>query len=149
MKTMTSLDFLNNIINPARVAAGESAVQNNQFVKRVADELDLLETQKLFELGKTGHKMPYFDLTEDQMRLVGMRESKAVRKIEDELDDLGVKQKICLTPKGGRPAEYYDLTMTLVTGYSVKDRLAVVKRWLHCTPFDFEGVNFSPYHLSE
>lgn len=78
--SMSSLDFLNDYINPARMELGQNPVQNNQFVKRVADELDLDETQKLFELGKTGHRMPYFTLDYDQMMLVGMRESKAVRK---------------------------------------------------------------------
>lgn len=39
--TMTSLDFLNKVINPARIAAGESPVPNYKFLKKVEDELDL------------------------------------------------------------------------------------------------------------
>lgn len=39
--TMTSLDFLNEIINPARIAAGENPVENSKFLKKVEDELDL------------------------------------------------------------------------------------------------------------
>jgi len=30
--TMSSLDFLNKVINPARKAAGESEVRNNVFI---------------------------------------------------------------------------------------------------------------------
>lgn len=37
MNTMTSLDFLNNIVNPARVGAGESKIENRHFVARVVD----------------------------------------------------------------------------------------------------------------
>lgn len=75
--TMSSLDFLNNIVNPARVSSGESEVRNNVFIVRVLDECDdLLTYKKLVR----GNEMTIADLDQEQMMLVGMRESKAVRK---------------------------------------------------------------------
>lgn len=85
--TMSSLDFLKNVINPARVAEGEEVwVRHNDFLARVKDELEgqVLVT-KLFTpklQGRGGNRKPFevVDLNMDQMLLVGMRESKAVRK---------------------------------------------------------------------
>lgn len=85
--TMSSLDFLKNFINPARVAAGEEVwVRHNDFLARVKDELEgqVLVT-KLFTpklQGRGGNRKPFevVDLNMDQMLLVGMRESKSVRK---------------------------------------------------------------------
>ena len=77
-QTMSSLDFLNNIINPARVAAGESEVANRHFIVRVEDELDDLGAGKTFT--RYGNTVKYYELTFEQMTLVGMRESKAVRR---------------------------------------------------------------------
>jgi len=85
--TMSSLDFLKNVINPARVAEGEEVwARHNDFLTRVKDELEgqVLVT-KLFTpklQGRGGNRKPFevIDLNMDQMLLVGMRESKAVRK---------------------------------------------------------------------
>lgn len=79
--TMNSLDFLNNIINPARKEAGESIQANDKFLNKVMDELDL--TEKLsgsLQTSSGAKKYFYINLNTDQMLLVGMRESKAVRK---------------------------------------------------------------------
>lgn len=87
--TITSLDFLNNYINPARVAAGEPSVSKQAFLIRVEDELEneglrdvkINITEEINNLGfAVSRKTKYYDLTHDQMMLVGMRESKAVRK---------------------------------------------------------------------
>ncbi|EAR3926946.1 hypothetical protein PC146_000964 [Salmonella enterica] len=79
---MSSLDFLNNIINPARKAASEEPVRNLDFVNRLKDELDLNnENFVLFETGTRGRNPLVTQLNYDQMMLVGMRESKAVRKV--------------------------------------------------------------------
>ncbi|WMX18779.1 putative DNA-binding protein [Escherichia phage vB_EcoP_PAS7] len=77
-QTMSSLDFLNNIINPARVAAGEREVRNRDFIKRVEDELDDLTAGETFV--RFGNTVTYYNLTLEQMTLIGMRESKAVRR---------------------------------------------------------------------
>lgn len=78
--TMSSLDFLNGIINPAREEAGEKSISNKDFTNRVADELNLKEENfLLFDSGNAGRKAKYINLNADQLLLVGMRESKAVR----------------------------------------------------------------------
>lgn len=81
-QTMTTLDFLNNIINPAREAAGESVVENRKFLSKVEDELDDLTAGIIV---RQSHSRGYndvkaYNLTLEQMTLIGMRESKAVRR---------------------------------------------------------------------
>lgn len=78
--TMSSLDFLSNIINPSRIEAGEKPVRPTDFHARVNDEIDEELNYENFVVGKTGHKTHYTMLTMEQMTLVGMRESKAVRR---------------------------------------------------------------------
>ncbi|WP_145542492.1 hypothetical protein [Yersinia mollaretii] len=70
-------------INPARVEAGENPVDNRKFLARVRDELD--DERKTFPtvlITPTGggRQMESITLTGDQLLLVGMRESKAVRR---------------------------------------------------------------------
>ena len=80
-QTMSSLDFLKRIINPARAEAGENKHKNSAFFLRACDELelDVTKAKKIAPLGG-GPMQNYLMLTEDQLMLVGMRESKAVRK---------------------------------------------------------------------
>jgi len=78
--TMSSID-LRDIVNDAREEAGQSRVRNDQFVARIKDELgDELGGCKKIAYPGTGAFMDYYDLTPDQCMLVGMRESKAVRR---------------------------------------------------------------------
>lgn len=80
--TMTSLDFLNSVINPAREEAGQRAIRYRDFIKRVKDELSDLPDAKVSRLvlPQGGYnETAYYDLNADQLLLVGMRESKAVR----------------------------------------------------------------------
>lgn len=77
--TMSSYDFLNEVINPARMSAGENPVRNNVFLDRIEDEIDDLGRYKIFVASRNNVK--YYDLNMEQMTLVGMRESKAVRRI--------------------------------------------------------------------
>ena len=77
--TMTSLDFM-DVINAERVDAGENAHEPRKFLAKVMDELDLDETGKKFRLNSNQTESAYYDLTMDQMMLVGMRESKFVRR---------------------------------------------------------------------
>ncbi|EKT3982613.1 hypothetical protein QEF67_003179 [Klebsiella aerogenes] len=79
-QTMSSLDFLNEVINPARIKAGEKPVRPSDFNARIKDEIDENLNYENFVVGKTGHKTYFTQLNTDQMMLVGMRESKAVRK---------------------------------------------------------------------
>ncbi|CAD5637635.1 putative antirepressor in prophage [Escherichia coli] len=78
--SMRSLDFLNNIINPSRIEAGEKPVRPSDFHARVNDEIDEELNYENFVVGMTGHKTYYTMLNMEQMMLVGMRESKAVRR---------------------------------------------------------------------
>ena len=88
--TMTSLEFM-AIINAERVAAGESEHEPRKFLAKVQDELDLDDTGKKFRLNTNRTESAYYDLTLDQMMLVGMRESKSVRR--NVLDKLKSMQK--------------------------------------------------------
>ena len=83
--TMDSLEFLRSVINPARFEFGEPEVQNSKFIARVEDELDDLPAVKIIH--RFGNEVKSYDLTVDQMMLVGMRESKSVRrKVRDRLN---------------------------------------------------------------
>ena len=78
--TMTSIE-LRELINAARKEFGEPAVENSHFVKRIEDELEgELGRSKTFRASRTGTPMKGYDLTLEQCLLVGMRESKAVRR---------------------------------------------------------------------
>ncbi|HDW8598233.1 TPA: hypothetical protein RM994_003367 [Escherichia coli] len=83
--SMSSYEFLTTVINPARSEAGESPVDNRKFLARVRDELgeDGLPAGKVFRLAlpQGGYnELTSYDLNGDQLLLVGMRESKAVRR---------------------------------------------------------------------
>lgn len=78
--SMSSLDFLNNIINPARTEAGEASHEPRKFLAKIENELDLDGTGKKFRLNNNQTRTAYYDLNFDQMMLIGMRESKAVRR---------------------------------------------------------------------
>ncbi|EHQ6214173.1 hypothetical protein KSG10_004799 [Escherichia coli] len=83
--SMPSYEFLTTVINPARVEAGENPVDNRKFLARVRDELgeDGLPAGKVFRLAlpQGGYnELTSYDLSGDQLLLVGMRESKAVRR---------------------------------------------------------------------
>lgn len=88
--TMSSLDFM-DVINAERVSAGETAHEPRKFLAKVQDELDLDDTGKKFRLNSNRTESAYYDLTIDQMMLVGMRESKSVRR--NVLDKLNSMQK--------------------------------------------------------
>ena len=86
---MTSLDFLEHVINPARHEAGESLHEPRKFLLKVEDELDLDGTGKKFRLNGNHTESAYYELNMEQMTLVGMRESKAVRRsVLDKLREL-------------------------------------------------------------
>lgn len=80
---VTSLE-LRDLVNEAREAEGEPLIRNNQFIARVIDELDIDESTYNSVVGQKlnsrGTYSDYVELTADQALLVGMRESKGVRK---------------------------------------------------------------------
>ena len=78
--TMTSFD-LREIINVARVEYQEPEVANRHFLARIEDELEgELGDRKSFTHPQNHKQIGYYDLTRDQCTLVGMRESKYVRR---------------------------------------------------------------------
>lgn len=79
-QTMTSIE-LREVVNAARVDAGEKPIRNDQFFVRIEDELEgELSVAKKMVNPTGGRPQKYYDLTLDQCTLVGMRESKAVRR---------------------------------------------------------------------
>ena len=80
VSTMTSIEFLDAVINPFRIKEGETPHEPRKFLAKIIDELDLDETGKKFRLNSNQTESAYYILDKDQMMLVGMRESKAVRK---------------------------------------------------------------------
>ena len=78
--TMSSLDFLNDFINPARIGQKEKPVRNSDFISRVEDEIEDLPVAKFSQAPRGGTPMKFYQLNMEQMTLVGMRESKSVRR---------------------------------------------------------------------
>ena len=81
--TITSTE-LHTHINKLRVYAGENEIRRNDFVARVVDELSDDENfhyeNFVVEKLANGMETKVYTLTEEQSILVGMRESKAVRR---------------------------------------------------------------------
>lgn len=77
--TTTSID-LRNKINELRTMAGQSKIENNKFNLKIEDEIDDLGVSTIILHPQSGVKMRSYNLNEDQMLQVGMRESKIVRK---------------------------------------------------------------------
>lgn len=78
--TMSSLNLL-DVINNVRIEFNEPEVENSHFLKRIEDELDgELGLRKVFLNPAGGRPKGYYDLTIEQCTLVGMRESKGVRR---------------------------------------------------------------------
>jgi hypothetical protein len=72
---------LRDMVNEARVQSGEAKVRNDQFIIRVEDELSgELGVCSFIAHPQSGVMMASYELTMDQCTLVGMRESKAVRR---------------------------------------------------------------------
>lgn len=78
-KTMSSRDLL-ELINTARLDAGENPIRANDFNNRVADELDDQHYETFVVTNANGTSSKVFELTVEQCMLVSMRESKAVRR---------------------------------------------------------------------
>lgn len=80
-RTMSSI-HLRELINAERESAGEPQVRNDHFLARVEDELgDELEGVQKFYTPVHGNQVATYNLTLDQCALVGMRESKGVRRV--------------------------------------------------------------------
>ena len=86
MNMLTTHEMINSyaflqVINSFRKDAGESKVSNKDFLKRVMDELDIGGKETFLTRSKDGYnKVQTVNLDKDEMMLVGMRESKVVRR---------------------------------------------------------------------
>lgn len=89
--TISSLD-LYVIVNQAREMAGEPKVRLNQFNERIEDELEDGHYKKTVVDNANGTRSSEYILTVEQAMLVGMRESKSVRRaVLDKLKELKAK----------------------------------------------------------
>ena len=79
VKTMSSKDLL-ELINQVRQNFGESPVRLNDFNNRIVDELDGQHYESFVVQNLNNTQSTYFNLTIEQCTLVGMRESKGVRR---------------------------------------------------------------------
>lgn len=81
-------------INEIRVKNGEKEIRSNDFIARVADELEGENYESFVVENSNKTKTTYFMISIDQAKLVAMRESKTVRKIiRDKLNELESKQQ--------------------------------------------------------
>ncbi|WP_172455951.1 MULTISPECIES: phage antirepressor [unclassified Pseudomonas] len=72
---------LRDLINDAREQAGEPKIRNDQLIAKIEDELEgELGVCRKIAHPQSGALMDCYDLTRDQCLLVGMRESKSVRR---------------------------------------------------------------------
>lgn len=78
-KTMSNIDLL-EIINSARQNFGEKPVRLNDLNSRIIDELEGEHYENFVVKNPNGTASQGFNLNLDQCTLIGMRESKAVRK---------------------------------------------------------------------
>lgn len=68
------------LVNKAREASGEKPVRHNDFLARCKDELDGDDYESFVVQNSNKTSTEYLKLTEDQCKLVAMRESKSVRR---------------------------------------------------------------------
>lgn len=92
-------------INDIRLKNGEKEIRSNDFIARVADELEGEDYETFVVENSNKTKTTYFMISIEQAKLVAMRESKAVRKvIRDKLNELESKNKLSL-PDFSNPVE--------------------------------------------
>ena len=77
--TMSSRDLCEKI-NTFRCGAHQSEIRYFDFLIRIEDEIDDLPPNETFVNPSNGKTTKFYMLTKDQMLLVGMRESKVIRK---------------------------------------------------------------------
>lgn len=78
-QSMTSREFL-EIINSVRAEFNEPQIRLNKFNEKIEDELDGENYTKGVVRNPNNTESVVFELTIDQCMLIGMRESKSVRK---------------------------------------------------------------------
>ncbi len=123
VKTMSSKDLL-ELINQIRQNFGESPVRLNDFNNRIIDELDGQHYEIFVVQNLNNTQSTYFNLTIEQCTLVGMRESKGVRRSVLE------KLKQLEQPQIALPQDYLSALKALVTSEEQKQALAIENQTL-------------------
>ena len=77
--TINTTDML-ALVNEARVISGEKPIEPRKFLLKVKDEIGEELSGKKIRLNSNQSETEEYELTHDQALLVGMRESKAVRR---------------------------------------------------------------------
>lgn len=77
--TMNSYNLWKKI-NEFRLSEGLNKVRHDDFLARVMDECDDLPQCETFAVPSSNVKLKSYELNQDQMLLVGMRELKSIRK---------------------------------------------------------------------
>lgn len=95
-QTMLSKDLL-EIINTVRAEMGEPIIRLNKFNEKIEDELDGEHYTKSVVQNSNNTTSIIYELTIDQCTLIGMRESKSVRK--SVLAKLKAKHQTFLLPQ--------------------------------------------------
>lgn len=76
---MSSKSLL-DLINESRAQFGEPSIRLNKFNEKIADELEGEHYTKRVVQNSNNTSSVIYDLTQEQCMLIGMRESKSVRK---------------------------------------------------------------------
>ena len=77
--TMSTISLC-EVINNFRSEAKQNEIRYFDFIARVEDEIDDLQDNEIFVNPSNKRETKFYTLDKDQIFLVGMRESKAVRK---------------------------------------------------------------------
>ena len=160
IKTMSSKDLL-QLINQIRQNFGESPVRQNDFNNRIIDELDGQHYETFVVQNLNNTQSTHFNLTIEQCTLVGMRESKGVRRsVLEKLkqleqpqialpnfndpvaaarawaDEVEAKQKLAITLEQAKPKiNHYDKVVArnqnLLNATQVAQKLGKSAYWLN------------------
>lgn len=79
IKTMSSIELL-SLINESRIEFGEPEIRRNKLSEKIEDELEGENYTKSVVQNLNNTESTVYHLTVEQCTLVGMRESKAVRR---------------------------------------------------------------------
>lgn len=141
--TMTSLE-LRQLINDSRAENQEPEIRLNKLNEKIADELEGQHYPKSVVKNPNGTESEIYHLTKDQCTLVGMRESKAVRR--SVLAKLKAMENATLAPAVKDP-QLAAMVMMLTQLDTVKQEqedqrkeLAEIKAKIQATPDEFYTV---------
>ena len=119
VKTMSSIDLL-ELINNVRVANNEEPLRRNSFNLKIEDELEGSHYTKNVVKNQNSTESVVYELTIEQCTLIGMRESKGVRRTV--LEKLKQLENHIQLPNFTDPAE---AAIAWANEYKAKQALAI------------------------